>query len=171
MPERLGVTTSFIYGAAVYFDDGTVPRLYIWPSEANLDLLELTDSTSGGYLNLASASVVPRTTGLPGGILSVSANGLGGGVVWANHPWSPVDGGDANAFSKIVPGVLRAFDARDVSVELWNNRGALDATADSVGSFAKFCPPTVVNGKVYFAAWRPENPDASGAVLVFGARP
>ncbi|MGZ3426942.1 MAG: hypothetical protein ACXVDD_02050 [Polyangia bacterium] len=171
VPERLSVTASFVYGAGVYFDDGAAARLYVWPSAADLDLFELTDSTSGNYLKLASSSTVPRTTGLPGGFLSVSANGVDGGIVWANHPWSAVDGGDANAIVKIVPGVLRAFDARDATVELWNNRSDPNAPDEAVGHFAKFCPPTIANGKVYFAAWHPDDPDATGAVIVFGALP
>src|SRR5262249_17525428 len=75
--------------------------------------------------------------------LSLSANGseAGGGIVWASCP----EGGDANL--RAVHGILRAFDASDLSVELWNT--SADASRDDVGAFAKFCPPTVANGKVY----------------------
>ena len=165
---RLTVSSSFIYGGATYFDDGTTVRLYVWPSEADLDLFELSDSSSGDFLRLTGTSTVPSTTGLPGGFLSLSANGLDGGIVWANHPWSPLPGGDASAIVRIVPGVLRAFDARDPTVELWNNRADPNAPAQAFGHFAKFCPPTIANGKVYFAAWHPDDASAPGAVIVYG---
>ena len=57
----------------------------------------------------------------------------------------------------VVRGVLRAFDASDVSNgsrgQLWSSE---DVASDSVGMFAKFCPPTVANGKVYVASFQQE---------------
>ena len=89
--------------------------------------------------------------------LSLSANGseAGSGIVWASCP----EGGDANL--RAVHGILRAFDASDLSVELWNT--SADASRDDVGAFAKFCPPTVANGKVYVASF-------SGRLNVYGLR-
>ena len=77
---------------------------------------------------------------MPGGILSVSANGStpGTAILWASVP----ERGDALA--ALQPGVLRAFDAADVGHELW---------CAAVGTFAKFSAPTVVNGKVYLATF------------------
>jgi hypothetical protein len=84
---------------------------------------------------------------MPGGILSLSANGStrGTGIVWANLNSS----GDANQM--VQPGVLRAFDASDVSVELYNNLE--NEARDSCGDFAKFSYPTIANGKVYLASF------------------
>jgi hypothetical protein len=59
----------------------------------------------------------------------------------------------------VRPGVLRAFDATDASKELWNS--LQDATRDDLGNFAKFSPPTVVNGKVYL-------PTFSNQLVVYG---
>ena len=95
---------------------------------------------------------------MPGGFLSISADGdkAGTGIVWAT---TPVDD-DANV--RAVPGVLRAYDAADVSHELWNS---LQVPArDDLGLFAKFCPPTVVNGKVYLATF-------SDQLVVYGLLP
>jgi hypothetical protein len=91
---------------------------------------------------------------MPGGALSVSADGQaeGTGIVWACHPVS-------NANKAIVPGVVRAYDAADLGRELWNSR--VNLARDDVGDYAKFCPPTVVNGKVYVATF-------SNAVVVYG---
>jgi hypothetical protein len=169
--EALAVTKSFNYGSGVYFDDGSTARLYVWPSEADLNAFAISDSNSGNYLAPAGKGTVPRTKGFPGGFLSVSANGTEGGIVWANHPWSPVDGGDASAIVHIVPGVLYAFDARDPSVELWSNRLDPNAPIYTYGHFAKFCPPTIANGKVYFPVWHADDPTSLGGVLVYGKLP
>lgn len=85
--------------------------------------------------------------GMPGGFLSLSAdtNRAGTGILWASHPLS----GDAN--HEVRPGILCAYDAEDVSHELWNSEQA--GSRDRVGTFSKFCPPTVANGKVYLAAF------------------
>src|SRR5258706_10226370 len=94
---------------------------------------------------------------MPGGFLSLSANGntSGSGIVWA------LIARDADATSMTVNGVLRAFDAEDVTRQVWNS----DANpADNLGGFAKFAPPTVANGKVYV-------PTFSGVVRVYGLAP
>ena len=84
---------------------------------------------------------------MPGGILSVSANAnqSGTGIVWVGEPLN----GDAEA--QVVSGVLRAFDASNLSHELWNSN--INPARDNVGNFGKFCPPTVANGKVYLATF------------------
>ncbi|MBV8052983.1 MAG: hypothetical protein JOZ80_17470 [Acidobacteriaceae bacterium] len=87
--------------------------------------------------------------------LSVSSNGMtvGTGILWASSPYS----GDANR--GIVPGILRAFDAADLSAELWDSK--MNANRDDVGNYAKFVPPTIANGKVYLATF-------SNQLLVYG---
>jgi hypothetical protein len=79
---------------------------------------------------------------MPGGFLSISANenAVGTGILWASLPKQ----GDA------IAAFLRAFDAANISHELWNSA---QAQADAVGIFAKFVPPTVANGKVYLATF------------------
>src|ERR1019366_4720609 len=80
-------------------------------------------------------------------MLSVSANGTnsGSGIVWASHNLV----GDAN--QQVRPGILRAYNAQNVTNELWNSEQL--SARDSVGNFAKFVPPTVANGKVYLATF------------------
>ena len=89
---------------------------------------------------------------MPGGFMSVSANGSdeGSGILWVAMPYS------ANANHAVVRGVLRALDASDLSKpELWNSEGTGDEK-DQLGLFAKFSPPTVANGKVYVATFEEE---------------
>jgi len=91
----------------------------------------------------ATMTTFPASQGMPGGFLSVSANGstAGSGIVWVNMPSA------ADAEFQVVPGILRAFNASDLSQELWNSNQ--NAAKDSVGNFAKYVAPTVANGRVY----------------------
>ena len=92
---------------------------------------------------------------MPGGMVSISANGnmAGTGIVWASHSH------DRNANQQVTTGILRAYDASDLTRELWNSKQ--NPERDDVGTFAKFCPPTVANGKVYMASF-------SGSLAVYG---
>lgn len=96
------------------------------------------------------------TDGMPGGMLSLSANGSAtdSGIIWAALPK-----GDANHTTS--RGILRAFNAADISQkELWNSQSD---PAEGEWDFAKFCPPTVANGRVYL-------PTFSGEVRVYGLK-
>lgn len=86
-------------------------------------------------------------TGESGAMLSVSSNGStdGTGIVWASYAFT----GDAE--HDVSPGILRAFDANDVTKELWNNRQNI--VRDGGGNYAKFSPPTIANGHVYLATF------------------
>lgn len=87
---------------------------------------------------------------MPAGILALSADGDKSetGIIWVSMPFA------ANANRQVVKGILRAYAAADVSKELWNSERN---PTDSVGMFAKFCPPTVADGKVFVAAFAAEN--------------
>jgi hypothetical protein len=92
-------------------------------------------------------SPTPAPSGHPGGFLALSANGTnsGSGIVWAAHQLG------SSAQGAIRPGILHAYNAENVAVELWNSEQL--SARDSVGNFAKFVPPTVANGKVYLATF------------------
>jgi hypothetical protein len=82
-------------------------------------------------------------------MLSVSSNGTtaGTGIVWAVVPVN----GDANS-CRGVKGMLMAYDAEDVTKELWRSQGrdaANSDTKESYGLLARFNPPIVANGKVF----------------------
>ena len=108
---------------------------------------------AGTSLNTSavSTSKTTATTGYSG--LAISANGgvVGSGIVWQTT--RDTQGSTA--------GTLHAFDADDLTVELWNSNMA---SGDALGTFAKFVSPTVVNGKVYV-------PTFSGGVAVYGLLP
>ena len=89
---------------------------------------------------------------MPGGFLTLSADGPkdGTGILRVNMPYG------ANANRQVVRGVLRAFDASDVSKpQLWDSESTGRAN-DSLGQFAKYVPPTVANGQVYVPAFQQE---------------
>jgi outer membrane protein assembly factor BamB len=65
-----------------------------------------------------------------------------------------------DAWHGTAVGKLQAFDASDVSKELWNSDMNPD---DTLGNYAKFSPPLVANGKVYQATF-------SGKLMVYGLR-
>ncbi len=81
----------------------------------------------------------------PGTTPSISANGSQNGIVWA------VDNSSPN-------GILYAFNAQDLSEELYNSNQS--GTRDQFGMAAHFSTPTITNGHVYIGA-------ATG-VAVFG---
>jgi hypothetical protein len=150
--QRFQAGAGSIFGSPVYWNSPSGPRVYVWALNDRLNeysfdgsLFQTTPVAVGSTLLLGMR---------PGGILSVSANGSmpGSGVLWASHA-------TANAGWQTVPGVLRAYDASDVGVELWNSEQ--NPARDGVGNFAKFCPPTIANGRVYLATF-------SNELLVYG---
>jgi hypothetical protein len=141
-----------IHGSPVYWNGPGGQLVYLWAEEDYLKAFRFNgqsfDTTPATQTKFAAPP------GMPGGFLSVSANGnLGGtGIVWATMPLAE------DAETAVVDGVLRAFDATDLSLELWNSERNC---GDRVGSFAKWVPPTVANGKVYLATF-------SNQLLVYG---
>lgn len=148
-----------LHGAPVWWDGADGSYAYIQGESDNLRQYKF-NRTNGMFLlpNYAQSPTAAPAGGMPGGILAVSANGTnaGSGIVWASHQFS----GDANG--QVRPGVLRAYNAQSVDTELWNSERL--SSRDSVGSFAKYCPPTVANGKVYLATF-------SNRVNVYGLLP
>jgi len=111
-------------------------------------------------------SPTPVECGMPGGMLSVSANGsvAGTGIVWAIHPKGHVNNELVWATAE-VPGTLYALDASDVSKELWDSSMVL---GDAAGNFAKFSSPVVADGRVYVNT---RDSAGHGQISVYGLRP
>jgi len=123
--------------------------LYVWDRN---DVLNAYDFVNERFVTTPSASGKEKP-GMNGGP-AVSANGAdaGSGIVWAASTKSTKSGG-------LAPGTLRAYLASDISQELYNS--GMNAERDALGSFTKFAPPVVANGKVYV-------PTQSKAVVVYG---
>ncbi len=90
--------------------------------------------THGRYRTRVS-SETPEKFAYPGCAPSVSSDGRRDGIVWAIQPGKTA--------------VLRAYDATNLTHELYNSARAAGGR-DSAGSpNNKFAPPTIINGKVY----------------------
>jgi outer membrane protein assembly factor BamB len=85
-------------------------------------------------ISSTAASNSPRAFQYPGATPGVSASGATNAIVWAVENSNPA--------------VLHAYDALDLSHELYNSSQAA-AGRDAFGAGNKFVTPTVVNGRVF----------------------
>ena len=114
-------------------------NLYITPVKGTLQAFSLSTSTAK-LTPVANAS--PETFIWPGATPSVSSTpDYSNGIVWAL---------DSSQFCAPTPNcgpaVLHAYDATNLSTELWNST---QGTNNQAGNAVKFTVPTVANGKVY----------------------
>ena len=152
----IGATNPPIFGSPVYWNSPNGPLIYMWGQNDFAKAWSFNAQTS----MLSTAPVMESTVQDAKGwndqaALSISANGstAGTGILWASMPYSGISNPGP------VPGILYALDATNLTTELWDSQ--MNASHDSVGNYAKFVPPTVVNGKVYLATF-------SGQLLVYG---
>jgi hypothetical protein len=140
LDERAGPN---IHAGLIYWN-GTV---YGMPEKDYLRAYAYNSST--GVLNTTptAVSTVRSPDGMPGGALSLSANGSSNGILWAQVP--KFDGQWVN-----VPGTLIAFDALSLN-ELWSD--------DDDIAYPAFNPVTVADGKVF-------RPTFANALIVYGPR-
>jgi hypothetical protein len=171
------ISTHHIHGSPVVYDSPNHGVLvYVWgenevlrgyqydpvnhdfPGQPNARNVEGQSLAIG--LLYASNDVRVRN-GMPGAMLALSAEGKqpGTAILWASLP--PF--GNANNAS--VDGVLTAYDATQLDsqgrfVQLWHSH---QNPNDDPGIFAKFCCPTVADGKVFLATF-------SNKLRVYGLR-
>ena len=136
-------------GGPVYWNrtTGAGPTMYAWADGSSSYLSAYHFNGTRFDTTPISQSTFPAASGFAtGATMTVSANGStpGTGIVWASMPTGSAGHGTS-------PGVLRAFDANDLTSVLWDT--TQNATRDNPGVYAKFVPPTVVNGKVYLASF------------------
>jgi hypothetical protein len=160
-------TGGHIHGSPVYWKGPHGVFFYVWGESDHLHGFPIVNglprpqnakNSSWGIPEGPSAAC-PTTNHhwMPGGILSVSADGskAGTGIVWGIVTAT----GDANE-CRGVKGMLMAFDAQDVSHELWRSQQTDPAqdTPDSFGLVARFVAPTIANGKVFIGTAGDEEP-------------
>jgi hypothetical protein len=140
---------------ATYYKGSAKEFVYVWSENDPLRAIEFNRTSN--LLGTQAVSSAAGPTGQSGAVLSVSSNGsqAGTGILWASYASS----GDAE--HDVSPGILRAFDANDISKELWNNQQ--NSTRDAAGNYAKFASPTIANGHVYL-------PTFSNRVVVYGLK-
>lgn len=142
---------------------------YVAGAAGPLQAFRLDPSTA--KLSLAGTAIAPAGGfGYPGSTPSISAAGNTNGVIWVLD--------DSQYCTKASPGcgaaVLYAYDAYDVTKELWSSGSS---SADRAGNAVKFTLPTIANGKVYIGT-RGNNTggaygstSAAGELDVYGLKP
>jgi outer membrane protein assembly factor BamB len=147
-----GWKTHHLHGSPVYWISSQHgPMLFAWGENAELRAFAMDPSghvkllAHGSELASGPLATAPDNMGgMPGGMLTLSANGGGDGIVWGTAPLN----GDAN--KSVVDGIIRAYDAADFDPGpnasepaklrlLWQQAGF---------KYSKFCPPVVADGKL-----------------------
>lgn len=163
--EKIHASRSELNGGPVYWNGARRgPAIYLWGQD---DVLR-------GYLLRAARLMTPAfsrgqtTSGYPGGMLSLSANGKRNGIVWANTLARRGTHHHNGAHHFSVLGVLRAYDANHLGHELWDSDRHF--TRDHCGNISKDAPPTIANGKVYLASFGSRQ-TGTGRLCVYGELP
>jgi len=109
-------------------------NVYYWGTK---DFLSQYSITKG---KLSTSPIWHSSDKIPiGSTPSVSANGSSNAIVWALESHA--------AQMPVPPAVLHAYDATNVSTELYNSKQA--GKRDLAGPGVSFSVPTVMNGRVY----------------------
>jgi hypothetical protein len=146
---------SFVY----WNSDSKGGLLYLWGQIDRLKVFGLT----GNKVTETPVMTRPEVNqGHPGAMLSISANGGKEGILWAAIHAT------GDSWHESRPGILHAYDADDVSHELWNSLE--DAKRDDCDNYSKMAAPTIANGKVYLASFGMENV-GTGQFCVYGLLP
>jgi hypothetical protein len=148
-----GTTKKALYGSPAYWSDSTgTQHVYEGPCNGALKMYSLNSTT--GVLTAGTSSKTMYA--FPGPTPSVSANGATNGIVWTIERTDQL----SNSCSPTMNGILHAYDATDVSDELYNS--TMCPTRDVMAPATKFTTPTIANGRVYV-------PTSGGEVDVYGA--
>jgi hypothetical protein len=121
-----GALGNSVFSMPAYFNN----MLYYGAAGSALKAFSIVNAR----LSSAPVSTSARSFTFPGTTPGVSAAGSANGIVWAVENTSPA--------------VLHAYDARNLTLELYNSNQA-PASRDAFGAGNKFITPTIVNGHVY----------------------
>ena len=126
--------------------------------------------TATNTFSPTASSLTPTSFSFPGSTPSVSAAMSSNGIIWVidSHAFGTNDSSMASA----GPAVLHAYDAANLSTEVWNSTMV---SGDAAGNAVKFTVPTVANGKVYVPTRGDDSTMGTGTVFgeidVYGLKP
>jgi len=128
--------TNGLWGNPAFWNN----NLYIWGVNESLKMYHFTGSVFNTSPSSQSAYSTPG--GTTSGSVSVSSDGTttGTAIVWATAPAGDPD-------HATVGGNMYAYDATNLGTLLWST--SQNSLRDGYGDYAKFCAPTIANGKVY----------------------
>jgi hypothetical protein len=121
-----GALGGSVFSMPAYFNN----TVYYGASGSTLRAFPMTSARLASTAASASATSFPS----PGTTPAVSASGSANGIVWA--------------VENRTPAVLHAYDAANLSHELYNSNQAANSR-DAFGAGNKFITPTIANGRVY----------------------
>ena len=137
--ELDGALPGGVWGMPAYFND----TVFYGSVGSTLKAFSITSAR----LSTAPTSETSVSFPYPGTTPSISANGTNNGIVWAHENSNPA--------------VLHAYNAADLTHELYNSNQA--GTRDQFGAGNKFITPMIAHGKVYVGT--------TNGVAVFGLLP
>ncbi len=117
------------FGTAAYFN-GTI--YYLGTGYAGQKDALTAFSITNGHVSPTPSSKAAEAFPFPGATPSISADGTKNGIVWV--------------LQNGIPSILRAYDAADVSHQLY---ASSTRSGDAPGPGVKFAVPTVANGHVF----------------------
>jgi outer membrane protein assembly factor BamB len=133
LPGGIWSTPAYFNGNVFYADSGGTLKAFL---------------ITGAKLSASPASQSAAQFAYPGSAPSVSANGTANAIVWAHE--------------NVTTAVLHAYDAGNLSHELYNSNQAANSR-DNFGTGNKYITPTIADGKVFVGT--------TSGVAVFGLLP
>jgi dTDP-4-dehydrorhamnose 3,5-epimerase-like enzyme len=121
--DNIFSTPGYWNGFLYYHCEGDILRSFTW---------------SNGEVSQQPVSIGQPVLSAHGATVSVSANGTNNGIVWEI---------DNSAHGSAGPAILRAYDATNLTTELYDSAQA--GSRDTAGLALKFTVPTVGSGKVF----------------------
>jgi hypothetical protein len=146
-----GTFTTGNFKAPVYWNG----NLYF---SADADYIKSFRMTNG-LMSTTPTSYSSFIVNYPGATLGLSSNGNTNAILWAIQR---VDLDPLGQFGDRGPGVLHAFDAQNLAIELYNSAQAAGGR-DELDFAAKWAAPLVANGRVFVAT--------NGRLTAFGLLP
>ncbi|MEP7289806.1 MAG: hypothetical protein ABI947_28995 [Chloroflexota bacterium] len=152
-----------MHSTPIYWNSPQGPTVYVW-TENDYAKSYTYNPATGLFDTIPTGTTQVASTGMPAGILSLSANGsvTGSGILWGTvsptaSTTSPID----------RTGILYAWDATNLNnAPLWASNVDPD---DALGIVGKFNPPMVANGKVYVMSFTDAlHGSNAGHLMVYG---